>query len=124
MKDSSSMHRTPNVPGTGPVTDNPNPGGTQGSEPAGPGTDMKPAREISREQEETDGNSDESDQSGGRVYFRCGDVGNADCRWEARGQTEDELRPQIHSHLQEAHGQQWDEKMRSHIKDPLRDRAA
>ena len=33
------MHSTPDVPGTSPVTDDPNPGGTQGIDPSGPGTD-------------------------------------------------------------------------------------
>jgi hypothetical protein len=33
------MHSTPDVPGVSPVTDKPNPGGTQGSDPLGPGTD-------------------------------------------------------------------------------------
>ena len=33
------MSTTPNLPGTSPVTDNPNPGGSQGSDPYGPGTD-------------------------------------------------------------------------------------
>ncbi len=33
------MHSTPDLPGVSPVTDNPNPGGTQGSDPLGPGTD-------------------------------------------------------------------------------------
>ena len=32
------MHQTPNLPGTGPVTDNPNPGGSQGMDPEGPST--------------------------------------------------------------------------------------
>ena len=94
MKD-SSMHRTPDVPGTGPVTDNPNPGGSQGSEPGGPGTDLKPAGEISRDQNIGGGAS--STGGGGDIRtFRCGDAGNADCRWEVSGRTEDELRPQIH----------------------------
>ncbi len=33
------MHSTPDIPGTNPVLDNPNPGGSQGSDPYGPGTD-------------------------------------------------------------------------------------
>ena len=32
------MHQTPDVPGTSPVTDNPNPGGSQGMDPGGPST--------------------------------------------------------------------------------------
>ena len=33
------MHQTPDVPGTSPVTDNPNPNNTQGPVPTAPGTD-------------------------------------------------------------------------------------
>ncbi len=33
------MHSTPDIPGTSPVIDNPNPGGDQGMDPYGPGTD-------------------------------------------------------------------------------------
>lgn len=39
------MHQTPNIPGTSPVTDNPNPGGTQGTDPTGPRTDPDPEPE-------------------------------------------------------------------------------
>src|ERR1700760_2630807 len=39
------MHQTPNVPGTNPVTDNPNPGGRQGADPDAPGTDPTPGAE-------------------------------------------------------------------------------
>jgi predicted small metal-binding protein len=106
MKD-SRMHQTPNVPGTSPVTDNPNPGGSQGSVPSGPGTDTGPRVELPDERS-----------------FRCGDAGNADCRWEVSGRTEDELRPLIHNHLREAHGQQWEESLRSHIRETDRGRAA
>jgi hypothetical protein len=38
------MHSTPNLPGTSPVTDNPNPAGTQGSDPLGPSTDTDPGK--------------------------------------------------------------------------------
>ncbi len=100
------MHQTPGVPGTEPVTDNPNPGGTQGINPQG----------------QTTG----TEQSGGNVKtFRCADVGNADCRWEAVGRTEDELRPQIERHGREAHGiREISQDMWSRIKDAVRERAA
>jgi hypothetical protein len=35
------MHSTPDIPGTNPVLDNPNPGGDQGMDPYGPGTDTE-----------------------------------------------------------------------------------
>jgi predicted small metal-binding protein len=128
MKD-SSMQQTPGIPGTSPVTDNPNPNNTQGSIPTGPGTDVGRPGGTEMGADVSGSNPSENrpaTEGGGdvRKYFRCGDVGNADCRWEARGRTEDELRPEIHRHLQEAHGQHWDERMRSHIKDVTRERAA
>ncbi len=122
-----SMHQTPGVPGTSPVTDNPNPGGTQGSVPSGPGTDL--ARPGGGEGDITGPNPTESrprTEGGANVekYFRCGDLGNADCRWEVIGRTEDELHPQIHRHLRDVHGSEPDDRLRSHIKDVIRDRAA
>jgi predicted small metal-binding protein len=49
------------------------------------------------------------DEGGGRRSgedrtFRCADVGNADCRWEVTGRTEEELMPQIERHGRESHG--------------------
>ncbi len=38
---SNLMHSTPDIPGTSPVIDNPNPGGDQGMDPYGPSTDTK-----------------------------------------------------------------------------------
>jgi hypothetical protein len=39
LPEAKRMHSTPDLPGTSPVTDDPNPGGTEGSDPLGPGTD-------------------------------------------------------------------------------------
>ncbi len=101
------MHQTPNIPGTEPVTDNPNPGGTQGMDPQGPGWKPKPGEGMNVK------------------TFRCADVGNADCRWEAVGRTEDELRPQIERHGREIHGmKEMGKDMWSRIKDAIRERAA
>lgn len=62
--------------------------------------------------------------SGGAARtFRCADVGNADCRWEVKGRTEEELLPAIERHAQESHGG-FDENTRSRVHDVLRDRAA
>ena len=62
---------------------------------------------------------------GGGRTFRCADVGNADCRWEAKGRTEDELMPQISDHARQAHGiSKIDDQMRSKIKDAIHTRAA
>ncbi len=98
------MHQTPNVPGTEPVTDNPNPGGTQGMDPQGPSTGT---------------------ESGNVKTFRCADVGNAGCRWEAAGRTEQDLRQQIERHGREAHGlKEIGENMWQRIRQKIRERAA
>lgn len=122
-----SMHQTPDVPGTSPVTDNPNPNNTQGADTTGPGTDTRSGR---GETNYIGGNDPTSSkpgpEGGGNVRtFRCADVGNADCRWEAVGRTEDELRPQIERHGREAHGmKEIGADMWSRIRDAIRTRAA
>ena len=104
MKD-ANMHQTPNLPGTTPVTDNPNPSGTQGMDTTGPSTG--------------------TESRGDAKTFRCADVGNADCRWEAVGRTEAELMPQIERHGREAHGiNKIDDSMRNKVRDAIRNRAA
>ena len=125
------MHQTPNVPGTEPVTDNPNPGGSQGINPQGPTTGTEgygvgegERNAVERAVESTNP-SNISPGAGENVRtFRCADVGNADCRWEAVGRTEDELRPQIERHGREAHGIKDIGSMWSRIKDAIRERAA
>jgi predicted small metal-binding protein len=120
------MHQTPNLPGTSPVTDNPNPNNSQGMDPTGPGTDSA----LQRSEASISGSNPTADRpgregAGAERTFRCADVGNADCRWEAKGRTEDELMPQIDRHAREAHGMsKIDDHMRSKIKDAIRDRAA
>ena len=126
------MHQTPDVPGTKPVTDNPNPGGTEGINPQGPTTGTEAyglsggeRGAVSRSVSSTDP-SNISPGAGSHVKtFRCADVGNADCRWEAVGRTEDELRPQIERHGREAHNiKEMGKEMWSRIKDAIRERAA
>lgn len=125
------MHQTPGVPGTEPVTDNPNPGGTQGINPQGPstGTEGYGLGEGERQavQRSVSGTDPENISPGAGTVktFRCADVGNADCRWEAVGRTEDELRPQIERHGREAHGiRDFGKERWSRIKDAIRERAA
>ncbi|MGI9102166.1 MAG: DUF1059 domain-containing protein [Terriglobales bacterium] len=120
------MHQTPDVPGTSPVTDNPNPGNTQGADTTGPGTDTQASageRNISANNpvKRTPDPGGDSDQR----TFRCADVGNADCRWEVKGSTEEELMPNIERHARTAHGADpFDERMRNLVRDAIRARAA
>jgi predicted small metal-binding protein len=120
------MHQTPNLPGTSPVTDNPNPDNTQGMDPTGPGTDTATGRsEASLSGSNPTSSSPGREGAGAERTFRCADVGNADCRWEAKGRTEDELMPQIANHAAQAHGmEKIDDRMRSKIKDAIHERAA
>jgi len=125
------MHQTPGIPGTDPVTDNPNPGGTQGINPQGPTTGTEGYGLGSGEREgvaRSVSGSNPSNISPGAGQnmktFRCADVGNADCRWETSGRTEDELRPEIERHGREHHGITDISSMWTRIKDAIRDRAA
>ncbi len=57
--------------------------------------------------------------------FRCADAGNADCRWEVTGHTEDELMPHIERHAREQHGMnEINDQARSRIRNAIRERAA
>ena len=119
------MHQTPNVPGTSPVTDNPNPNNSQGMDPTGPGTDSAlGGAEASYSGRNPTEASPGREGAGAERTFRCADVGNADCRWETKGRTEDELMHQISEHARAAHGKQLDDQMRSKIKVAIRNRAA
>ena len=55
MKGNDLMHVTNNVPGTSPVTDDPNPNNQVGSAPDAPGTDKgKPGDTEDKERERTE----------------------------------------------------------------------
>lgn len=114
------MHQTPNLPGTSPVTDNPNPEGSQGMDTLGPSTGGGPGGEAGAERSQS-----ASGGSSGARTFRCADVGNGDCRWEVTGNSEDELMPKIEQHGREAHGMHnFDGATRNKIRDAIRQRRA
>jgi predicted small metal-binding protein len=57
--------------------------------------------------------------------FRCADVGNADCRWETSGATDEEIIEQARDHAQTVHGwNDWTEALRDRVRDAIRDRSA
>jgi predicted small metal-binding protein len=110
------MHQTPNLPGTGPVTDNPNPDNTQGSIPTEPGTGPSTGPTVVENKggavnpfggAPTGGTGVENPSaptSGteGSLDFRCSDI-NPSCSWEAHGRNENDLRTQIEQHGREKH---------------------
>jgi predicted small metal-binding protein len=95
-------------------------------DPTGPGTDSALGRsEASFSGRNPTETSPGREGAGAERTFRCADVGNAGCRWETKGRTEDELMPQIALHARQVHGvNKFDDQMRSKIKDAIHTRAA
>jgi predicted small metal-binding protein len=57
----------------------------------------------------------------GNLRFRCSDVGDPNCKWEAQGRSEDELMPQIERHGRDAHNiNRIDDNMRQRIRSNIR----
>jgi len=57
--------------------------------------------------------------------FRCADMGNADCRWETSGTSEEEILEAVHRHGQTEHGwNDWTEAMRKRVSDIIHERRA
>lgn len=57
--------------------------------------------------------------------FRCADVGNADCRWETSGSTEDEIMRQAEKHGRRNRAMtDWTQAMRDHVRDNIHRREA
>ncbi len=57
--------------------------------------------------------------------YRCADVGNADCRWETSGTTDEEIMQQAREHAQSAHGwKDWTDALRNRVRDAIRERRA
>jgi predicted small metal-binding protein len=57
--------------------------------------------------------------------FRCADVGNADCRWETSGMSDDEILGEVHRHGQTERGwNDWTDALRSRVRNAIRERRA
>ena len=57
--------------------------------------------------------------------FRCADVGNADCRWETSGASEEEVLGEVRRHGQTEHGwEDWTDALRNRVRDAIRERRA
>jgi predicted small metal-binding protein len=59
------------------------------------------------------------------LTFRCADAGNADCRWETSGSTEDEIMRRAEEHGRRDHGMtDWTQAMRNRVRDNIHRREA
>ena len=57
--------------------------------------------------------------------FRCADMGNADCRWETSGTSDEEILGAVHRHGQTEHGwSDWTDALRNRVRDAIRERRA
>lgn len=57
--------------------------------------------------------------------FRCSDAGNSDCRWEAAGDTQDEVMQKAVEHARDAHGMHdWTDALRERVRDSIHHREA
>ncbi len=59
-------------------------------------------------------------QSQQDMRFRCADVGDKDCKWEARGRSEDEIVRQAEQHGREAHNLNMDDNLRQKVRGAIR----
>ncbi len=61
-----------------------------------------------------------SNQQQGRMHFRCADVGDKSCNWEARGDNEDDIIRQAEQHGREAHNLHMDDNLRQKVRGNIR----
>jgi predicted small metal-binding protein len=83
-------------------------------------------RKLKMPQDMTKGPQSERNpgQSNQNLAFRCADVGQNNCNWQASGKSEDELLPKIEQHAKEVHHMNMDENTRSKVKGAIRRQAA
>jgi predicted small metal-binding protein len=59
------------------------------------------------------------------MRFRCADVGDKSCKWEARGSNEDDIMRQVEQHGREAHDiHNMDDNMRQRVRGAIDRKAA
>ncbi len=54
------------------------------------------------------------------LHFRCADVGDKNCKWEARGRSEDEILRQAEEHGRSAHNLKMDDSVRNKVRGAIR----
>jgi predicted small metal-binding protein len=69
--------------------------------------------------------ADLNKQQDQNLRFRCADVGDKNCNWEARGRNEDDIMRQVEQHGREKHNiQNIDDNMRQRIRGAINRQAA
>ncbi|MGZ4811360.1 MAG: DUF1059 domain-containing protein [Terriglobales bacterium] len=58
------------------------------------------------------------------LRFRCADVGDKNCNWEARGRNEDDIMRQAEQHGREKHNLHMDDNMRQKVRGAIQRKAA
>ncbi len=58
------------------------------------------------------------------LSFRCADVGDKNCKWEARGRNEDDIMRQAEEHGRSAHNLNMDDNLRNKVRGAIRGKAA
>jgi predicted small metal-binding protein len=58
------------------------------------------------------------------LRFRCADVGDKNCKWEARGRNEDDIMKQVEQHGRDAHNMQMDDSTRQRVRGAIQRKAA
>ncbi len=56
----------------------------------------------------------------GDFHFRCADVGDKNCKWEARGNSEEDVLRQAEQHGREAHNLKMDDNLRQKVRGAIR----
>ncbi len=54
------------------------------------------------------------------LSFRCADVGDKSCKWEARGRNEDDIMRQAEEHGRSAHNLHMDDNLRNRVRGAIR----
>lgn len=104
------MTNDPNRKGSEPITPSQSSGGINPSSPtAGTEADSNPA------------SFRPGAEGVGDLRFRCADVADPNCKWEARGRSEEELMPKIEEHGRQQHKMtKIDEQTRSKVRGAIR----
>jgi predicted small metal-binding protein len=63
-------------------------------------------------------------QGSQKLSFRCSDVGQGNCNWQASGNNENEVLAKVEQHAREVHHMNMDENTRSKVREAIHRQAA